>query len=314
MKTAIVAGGAGFIGSHLCDFLLKRNYKVIAIDNLITGSTKNIHGLKHDPNFEFIEADISKSIEKLADVMIDEIYNLACPASPRFFSSIPVFILKTSSEGHTHLLDLAKSKSAKILLASSSEVYGDSLLHPQEESYRGNVSSTGPRSCYDEGKRVAEALSMAYHKEFGIQTRIARIFNTYGPRMSFDDGRVIPNFFMQALMGKPLSVYGSGQQTRSLCYVSDLVKGLFLLMQSSEVTPVNLGNPDERTVLEISQAVLNICDKSGELIFQDIPEDEPKKRKPDIQKAERILNWRPEVDLQTGLSYCHSYFLEEMNR
>lgn len=314
MKTAIVAGGAGFIGSHLCEFLLKQNYKVIAVDNLITGAAKNINFLRQDPNFSFMELDINQKLEELASFPIDEIYNMACPASPRFFSSMPVFILKTSSTGHTHLLELAKSKNAKILLASSSEVYGDSPLHPQEETNRGNVSSIGPRSCYDEGKRVAEALSMAYHKEYGVQTRIARIFNTYGPRMSFDDGRVIPNFFIQALTGKPLSIYGSGDQTRSLCYVSDMVKGLFLLMQSSEIMPVNLGNPDERSVLEISKTVLDTCGKANELIFKVVPEDEPKKRKPDISKAEQVLKWSPHVDLAAGLSYCHSYFTTEMNR
>ncbi len=314
MKTALVAGGAGFIGSHLCDFLLKRNYKVVAIDSLVTGNSKNIHLLKQDSNFEFIESTINGNLDDMFNEPIDEIYNLACPASPRLFSSMPIFILKTSSVGHTHLLELARSKGAKILLASSSEVYGDSPLHPQEESNRGNVSSIGPRSCYDEGKRVAEALSMAYHKEYGVQTRIARIFNTYGPRMSFDDGRVIPNFFIQALTGKALTIYGSGEQTRSLCYISDMIRGLFLLMQSSEIMPINLGNPDEKSVLEISKSVLDVCGKQSEFIFKDIPEDEPKKRKPDIGKAKQLLNWSPEVDLATGLSFCHSYFTKEMNQ
>ena len=291
MKTALVAGGAGFIGSHLCALLLKKGYRVYAIDSLITGRRANIENLIHDKNFTWIEQDITTPLHM--NVGCDEIYNLASPASPVDFEKYPDFILRTAAVGHFNLLQWAKLHKARILFASTSEVYGDPLIHPQVESYLGNVDCTGIRGCYDEAKRYGEALSMAYHRQYGVQTRIARIFNTYGPKMRPEDGRVIPNFFTQALSGQPLSIYGTGQQTRSLCFVSDLIEGLYLLMQSPHSDPINIGNPEEHSILKIAEVVSTICGKPLKTENKPLPPSDPKMRRPDISKAKNLLGWEP---------------------
>ncbi|MBK9293049.1 MAG: SDR family oxidoreductase [Oligoflexia bacterium] len=307
MKTALVAGGAGFIGSHLCEYLLKKNYKVFAIDCLVTGARKNIQHLIDNPNFSWIEHDITAPL--FMNVSCDEIYNLASPASPVDFEKMPVYILKTGALGQMHLLELAKQNKARILLASTSEVYGDPLVHPQVETYLGNVNTLGIRGCYDEAKRFAEALSIGYKRMHGLQIRIARIFNTYGTRMRPEDGRVIPNFFTQALAKKPLTIYGDGKQTRSLCYVDDLVEGIYKLMQSSIDSPINLGNPQEITVLDIAKAVANTCGwKDYKTTFLPLPENDPKQRQPDITKAKKELGWEPKVSLEEGFKKAFDYF------
>ena len=310
MKTALVAGGAGFVGSHLCDRLVKEGYKVIIVDSLVTGRKKNIEHLI-DQGVQFLEKDIANEVLDIKED-IHEIYNMASPASPVDFERIPVYILATSGHGHRNLLELAKQKSARIMFASSSEVYGDAEIHPQPETYYGNVNCAGARGCYDEAKRFGEALSMAYRKEFGVETRIVRIFNTYGPRMRPDDGRVIPNFFSQAISGKKLTVYGDGKQTRSLCYVEDLVDGIYKLMQSNEWSPVNVGNPTESTILEIATYVQETCGSQNELTFKELPENDPKLRKPMIEKAQKVLNWQPKWNLAEGLKETHAYFLKEL--
>jgi dTDP-glucose 4,6-dehydratase len=306
MKVALVAGGAGFVGSHLCEFLLEKGYKVFAIDNLVTGHRANIEGILNHPHFNWIEQDIITPL--FMNVKCDEIYNLASPASPVDFARIPDYILKTNSVGHTNLLEWAKHCKARILFASTSEVYGDPLVHPQVESYLGNVDCFGERGCYDEAKRFGEAITRAYHYKHGVDTRIVRIFNTYGPRMRPEDGRVIPNFFVQALTGKPLSIYGDGKQTRSLCYVDDLVDGIFRLMQSEILTPTNIGNPHEITILDIAQSVSDACSVSLKTEFKPLPPNDPKQRKPDISKAKRELGWSPKVSLTEGFKKTLSSF------
>jgi nucleoside-diphosphate-sugar epimerase len=306
MKTILVAGGAGFIGSHLCEKLLEQGHKVFAIDNMITGKRDNIEHLLHNPKFNWIEQDIRTPI--YMNVACDEIYNLASPASPVDFKRIPLDILQTSAIGHQNLLEWAKINKAKILLASTSEVYGDPLVHPQREDYFGNVNSFGPRSCYDEAKRYAEALSLAYKTTYGVNIRIARIFNTYGPRMRPEDGRVIPNFFTQALANKPLTIYGDGKQTRSLCYVDDEVAGLIKLMESSIDTPTNIGNPDEITIMKLAQTVAEVCGRKFEHEFKPMPENDPLQRRPDITKAKERLKWAPTVSLQEGLKKTLQFF------
>ena len=306
MKTALVAGGAGFIGSHLCEFLLGKNYRVYAIDNLVTGRRENINHLIKNENFSWIEHDIITPLHM--NVPCDEIYNLASPASPIDFERIPDFILKTGAIGHLNLLNWANSHNARILLASTSEVYGDPLEHPQKESYLGNVDCTGIRGCYDESKRFAEAMSMAYYRLHKTNTRIVRIFNTYGPRMRPEDGRVIPNFFMQGLNKKPFTIYGDGKQTRSLCYVTDLVDGIFKLMQSDVTQPVNIGNPDEYTILDIAKNVAAACGAEFKTVFMPLPPSDPKQRRPDITKAKELLGWSPQVSLKEGFQKAKSYF------
>ncbi len=314
MKRALVTGAAGFIPSHLCDFLLDRGYEVIGLDNFVTGRRSNLEAaLKR--GMKLIEHNIIDPIpESLVTGQIDEIYNMASPASPVDFAKMPLFILETAARGHRHLLDLGRRTGARVLFASTSEVYGDPEVHPQVESYFGNVNSVGVRSCYDEAKRYGEALTVAYTREHRLETRIARIFNTYGSRMRPDDGRIIPNFFMQALQGQPLTVYGEGSQTRSFCYVSDQVEGLYKLMTSSETRPVNIGNPIERTVLKIANEINALCGSRVPLRNLPLPENDPKQRKPDISRAASSIGWVPRVDLETGLRECLSYFREELKR
>jgi dTDP-glucose 4,6-dehydratase len=301
-----VAGGAGFIGSHLCERLLADGHEVVAADNFITGSRRNVGPLLSRPAFRFQEADVRHPLA--LDGPLDVIFNLASPASPVDYLRHPIETLETGAIGARNLLELALAKNARFLLASTSECYGDPLVHPQTEDYWGNVNPVGPRSCYDEAKRFAEAMTMAYHRKHGAATRIARIFNTYGPRMQLDDGRVVPNFISQALKGEPLTVYGDGSQTRSFCYVSDLVDGLIRLAASEEIYPVNLGNPHEMTVLEFAEAVKKATASSSPIIFRDLPQDDPKKRRPDISKAKRILGWEPRVPFAEGLPLTIAYF------
>lgn len=309
-KRALVAGGAGFIGSHLCDLLLDKGYEVTAVDNLVTGRKANLSAaLKR--GLTLIEHDINDPLP--TGWRFDEIYNLASPASPVDFAKMPIFIMDTVARGHRNLLDLAHRTQARILFASTSEVYGDPDVHPQREDYFGNVNPIGPRSCYDEAKRFGEALSFVFHRLHGVETRVARIFNTYGARMRPDDGRIIPNFFIQALQGQPLSIYGEGTQTRSFCYVSDLADGLFRLMQSAEKMPVNIGNPLERTILEIANSVNLITSNPAKMRYLPLPENDPKQRCPDITRAKKILGWLPTVSLEDGLSRSMEYFKKELS-
>lgn len=300
----LVAGGAGFIGSHLVDALLEDGHHVDAVDNFITGRKDNVAHLKDNSNFRMIELDI---VEAVPDEKYDRIYNLASPASPIDFDKIPIEILMTGSLGHKNLLDLAEKSKARILFASTSEVYGDPLVNPQTETYFGNVNCRGARSCYDEAKRFGEAMTAQYHKR-GVETRTIRIFNTYGPRMAPNDGRVIPNFFMQALQGEKLSIYGNGQQTRSLCYVSDMVAGLMVLMESDVDLPVNIGNVDEMTVLEIAEMIIRLADSKSELSFHELPENDPKLRRPDITRAQELLDWNARIPAEDGLKETMQYF------
>jgi dTDP-glucose 4,6-dehydratase len=304
-KRALVAGGAGFIGSHLCEFLLAKGYEVDVVDNLATGRKENIKHL-FGKGLKWFDVDIN-NLHILHDPY-HEIYNLASPASPADFEKMPEFILNTGAVGHTSLLDLAKERKARILLASTSEVYGDPLVHPQREDYFGNVNSIGLRSCYDEAKRFAEAMTMAYHRRFQMQTRIVRIFNTYGPRMRPQDGRMIPNFFVRALEKSSLSIHGDGSQTRSLCYVSDMVTGIYSVMQSEDSTPINIGNPVEQTVLQIADAVNKITGNTKAHAFGPSMPDDPKRRCPDISKAKRVCKWEPKVSIEVGLQEALKYF------
>ncbi len=302
----LVTGGAGFIGSHLCDRLLEEGHSVIALDNLITGSTDNIAHLAGRSDFKFLNHDVTEYI--YIPGRIDFIFHLASPASPIDYLMYPIQTLKVGALGTHKALGLAKEKGAGLLLASTSEVYGDPLVHPQPESYWGNVNPVGPRGVYDEAKRYAEALVFAYHRTHGVDTRIARIFNTYGPRNRPDDGRVVPSFVCQAIKGEDLTVFGAGDQTRSFCFVSDTVKGLIALMESGYNEPVNIGNPNEMTVKEFAQEVIRLADSSSSLTYMDLPVDDPKVRKPDISTANRVLNWNPEVSLEDGLTETIEYF------
>ncbi|MCA1525426.1 UDP-glucuronic acid decarboxylase family protein [Bradyrhizobium yuanmingense] len=306
--TVLVAGGAGFIGSHLCDALLQRGSMVICLDNLFTGTTDNIRPLLNHPNFRFIEHDVRDSIEIEGE--IDRIYSLACPASPRHYQVDPVGTMKTCVLGSINLLELARQKGSRILQASTSEVYGDPEVHPQPESYLGNVNPVGPRACYDEGKRAAETLMFDYRRMHGTEIKVARIFNTYGPRMLENDGRVVSNFIVQALRGEPITIYGQGTQTRSFCFVDDLVRGLQLLMESpaSVSGPCNLGNPHEVTIEAIAREVLACTESASPLRFEPLPKDDPRRRKPVIDAAENILGWRPRVALKDGLQATIAYF------
>lgn len=298
MTTCVVTGGAGFVGSHLCDALLDKGYRVICLDNLDTGSLLNLEHIRSDA-FEFRNCDITEKVWIDGDV--DYVYHLASPASPIDYARLPLHTLKVGAQGTWHMLGVAKFKRARFLLASTSEVYGDPQVHPQEESYWGHVNPIGPRGVYDEAKRYAEALTMAYHRQQGVNTAIVRIFNTYGSRMRANDGRAIPTFFRQALQDQPLTVFGDGSQTRSFCFVDDLVRGLILLAESSEHLPVNIGNPDEYTLLELANAVIATTGSGSSLTFEPLPTDDPKVRRPDITRAENLLGWRPETKLTDGL-------------
>ena len=298
MPTSLVTGGAGFLGSHLCEALLGKGHRVICLDNLETGSLANIAHLRDDA-FVFLHHDVSEPI--VVDEPLDFVYHLAALASPIDYLRLPLHSLKTGSYGTHHALGLAKWKRARFLLASTSEVYGDPEMHPQPETYWGNVNPIGPRGVYDEAKRYAEALTMAYHRQQGVDTSIVRIFNTYGPRMRPNDGRAIPNFLSQALAEKPLTVYGDGSQTRSFCYVDDLIRGLVLLAESGEHLPVNIGNPGEYTILQLAEAVLAATGSPSQILYEALPVDDPQVRQPDITRARQILGWEPEVPLDEGL-------------
>jgi dTDP-glucose 4,6-dehydratase len=298
MPTAVVTGGAGFLGSHLCDALVADGYRVVCVDSLETGSLQNVEHLRGD-SFEFVNHDITRHLEIAGPV--DVVYHLASPASPIDYLRLPLLTLKVGSQGTHNALGLAKGKRARFLLASTSEVYGDPLIHPQPETYWGNVNPIGPRGVYDEAKRYAEALTMAYHRQQGVDTCIVRIFNTYGPRMRPHDGRAIPTFIRQALANEPLTVFGDGSQTRSFCYVEDLIRGLRALAGSDEHMPVNLGNPAEYTLLELAQKVLEATGSTSEIVFEALPVDDPKVRQPDITRARQLLGWEPQVSLEDGL-------------
>ena len=305
-KTVLVTGGAGFIGSHLCKRLLNENHKVICLDNLFTGSLDNIESFKDNNNFEFVNHDITKPYYR---DNIDEIYNLACPASPIHYQSNPIKTVKTCTIGVINMLGLAKKNNAKILQASTSEVYGDPEIHPQKEDYNGNVNTLGYRSCYDEGKRCAETLFMDYKREHNLNIRIVRIFNTYGPNMTKNDGRVVSNFILQALKGEDITVYGDGSQTRSFQFIDDLVDGLLKMMNSDSVGPINLGNPIELSMKDLAAMVIRLTNSSSNIIYKDLPEDDPKRRRPDINLAKSILGWSPIIDLETGLQKTINYFI-----
>ena len=311
MKSIVVTGGAGFIGSHLIDTLLARGNSVICLDNLFTGSKENIVGHLNNPHFEFIRHDVVMPIM----LEVDQIYHLACPASPVHYQGNPIKTLKTSVLGTLNMLGLAKRVGARILLASTSEVYGDPKEHPQPETYFGNVNPVGPRACYDEGKRAAETLMVGYRDYNGVDVCIARIFNTYGPRMLPNDGRVVSNFICQVIRGMDLTVYGDGSQTRSFCYVSDMVGGLIGLMESNESGPINLGNPHEVTISELSETILQMIPDTGSGIrHKDLPQDDPTRRRPDISKATALLDWQPKVALETGLEATIAYFRQSLGR
>jgi dTDP-glucose 4,6-dehydratase len=299
MSTAVVTGGAGFLGSHVCDYLLAKGHRIVCVDNLDTGSLQNIEHLRSPDQFVFVNHDVTEPF--FLDEPVDFIFHLASPASPIDYLRLPLHTLKVGSYGTHHMLGLAKFKRARFLLASTSEVYGDPQVHPQPETYWGHVNPIGPRGVYDEAKRYAEALTMAYHRQQGVDTCIARIFNTYGPRMRPHDGRAIPTFMRQALENKPLTVFGDGSQTRSFCYVDDLIRGFYLLATSEEHLPVNLGNPREMTLLELAENVLRVIGARSEIVFEALPVDDPQVRQPDITRAKQILGWEPEVELQDGL-------------
>ena len=310
MKTVLVAGGSGFIGSHLCDYLIEKNEKVICIDDLKTGNKKNIEHLFENKNFVFIVHDITKPFK--INEKISQIYNMASPASPVDFTKIPIEILLAGSLGTKNLLDFALQNNASFLQASTSEVYGNPLEHPQKETYFGNVNPVGERSCYDEAKRFGEALTVAYKNKYKLDTKIIRIFNTYGPRMRANDGRVIPNMITQALQNNPISIYGDGKQTRSFCYVSDLVEGIYKMMNSPHSGPTNLGNPAEITILELATQIKKLSNSNLGLVHKQLPTDDPVRRKPDITKAKRELNWEPRVSLEKGLNETIEYFIKEL--
>src|SRR5437764_11153586 len=309
--TSVVTGGAGFLGSHLVDMLLGRGHKVIAIDNLVTGSVDNVAHLAGHRNFRFIQQDVTEFI--FLDGPVNYVWHFASPASPIDYLELPIQTLKVGSLGTHKALGLAKNKKARFLLASTSEIYGDPRVHPQPEEYWGNVNSIGPRGCYDEAKRFGEALAMAYHKQHGVETRIVRIFNTYGPRMRLNDGRVVPAFISQALKNKPLTVFGKGHQTRSFCYVSDLIEGIYRLMMSNYDLPVNIGNPAEMTVLEFAKQIIRATGSRSKIAFKPLPQDDPKQRKPDITKARKILRWEPKVPLAQGLVKTIEYFRKKVS-
>lgn len=306
MPRSLITGGAGFLGSHLCERLLREGHQVICIDNLITGSAENIAQLIGHPNFSFVQYDVTNYI--FVDGEIDYVLHFASPASPIDYLQFPIQTLKVGSLGTHKALGLAKAKGARFLLASTSEVYGDPLVHPQPEEYWGNVNPIGTRGVYDEAKRFAEAITMAYHRYHGVETRIVRIFNTYGPRMRVNDGRAIPAFMSQALTGQPLTVFGDGSQTRSVCYVDDLVEGIFRLLMSDTSEPVNIGNPEELTMLQLAEEIREICGSDSRIEFKELPTDDPKVRRPNIDRAKAILGWTPTVNRREGLERTLAYF------
>ena len=306
MPTVLVTGGAGFIGSHLCERFLKEGNRVICMDNLITGKEENISHLSNNPDFKFIQHDVSKYVDIEED--LDFILHFASPASPIDYQLYPIQTLKVGSLGTHNTLGLAKAKGARFLLASTSEIYGDPLVSPQKEDYWGNVNCVGPRGVYDESKRFAEAITLAYHRTHKIDTKIVRIFNTYGPRMRKDDGRAVPAFISQALDGEPLTVFGDGSQTRSFCYVSDLIDGIYKLMLSNTNEPVNIGNPRELSILESAKLILSLTKSRSQIIYKELPVDDPKVRRPDITKARKELNWEPKVSLEEGLKKTIEWF------
>ena len=309
---AVVTGGAGFLGSHLCDRLLAVGWEVLALDNLITGDEDNLGHLGRNPKFRFERKDVTESIRIEGEV--GYVFHLASPASPPDYLRFPVETLKVGSIATMNTLELAEAKGAKFLLASTSECYGDPDVSPQSESYWGRVNPIGPRSVYDEAKRFAEAITMAYHRHHGLDTHIVRIFNTYGPRMRLNDGRALPNFVFQALSGQPLTVYGDGKQTRSFCYVSDLIEGIYRLSQSDEHFPTNIGNPAELTIYEFAERIRSYFPNALPIVHEPLPEDDPKQRRPDITKAQRLLGWEPKVSLEEGLKYTLDYFKEKFAR
>jgi len=306
MKTILITGGAGFIGSNLCETLLNDNNKIICVDNLFTGSIKNIQHLFDNPNFQFINHDIIDPLE--IEGNIDQIYNLACPASPPKYQFDPINTLKVNFLGVLNMLELARTKQAKFLQTSTSEVYGEPEITPQHEEYRGNVNINGIRSCYDEGKRVAETLITEYHNKYNVDTRIVRIFNTYGPKMDKNDGRVVTNFINQALNNEDITLYGNGEQTRSFCYIDDQLNGLIKLMNSNYVHPINIGNPHEITVKDLATLILDLTKSNSKIVYKDLPSDDPTNRRPDISKAKTILNWEPKYELEKGILQTIEYF------
>ena len=312
MPRAVVTGGAGFLGSHLCEELLRRGWAVVAVDNLLTGSLDNIQALRAHDGFEFVEHDVTEEVN--VDGPIDAVLHFASPASPRDYLEYPIKTLKVGSLGTHNTLGLAKRVGARYLLASTSEIYGDPLVHPQREDYWGNVNPVGPRGVYDEAKRFAEAMAMAYHRAHGLDVKIVRIFNTYGERLRHHDGRVVSNFLVQALDDKPLTIYGDGSQTRSFCFVDDEVRGILGLLESDWVGPMNIGNPNEFTVLELAENVLELTGAGSEIVFEPLPVDDPKVRRPDISLAEEVLGWHPEVDLREGLRRTYDWYRRERER
>lgn len=302
----IVSGAAGFVGSHMCDRLLAEGHSIVAVDNFLTGAARNLAHLTGRPGYQFIRHDVTAPLH--IDGSVDAVLHMASPASPKDYLEHPIETLDVGSMGTRNMLELARKHQARFLVTSTSECYGDPTEHPQVETYWGNVNPVGPRSCYDESKRFAEALTMAYHRTYGLPTNIARIFNTYGPRMKLNDGRVVPAFLDQALRGEPITVFGDGSQTRSFCYVSDLVDGLYRLMQSDERYPVNLGNPDEMTISEFAERIQRLTGSTSPVTYRPLPQDDPKQRRPDISKARRILGWEPVIELEQGLRQTIKYF------
>jgi dTDP-glucose 4,6-dehydratase len=307
---AVITGGAGFLGSHLCEYMLEKGWEVLCLDNLVTGSEANIAHLRSNPKFAFELKDVSQRIEVPGPV--DAVLHFASPASPPDYLKLPIQTLKVGSLGTHNSLGLAKAKKARFLLASTSECYGDPDVSPQPETYWGHVNPVGPRGVYDEAKRFAEAITMAYHRYHGLDTRIVRIFNTYGPRMRLNDGRALPNFLYQALVGEPITVYGDGKQTRSFCYVSDLIEGIYRLLESNEHEPVNIGNPNEITILEFAERIRKLVGANVPIVFRPLPQDDPKQRCPDIAKARRLLHWEPKVNLEDGLQRTYDYFRRQI--
>jgi dTDP-glucose 4,6-dehydratase len=312
MPRAVVTGGAGFLGSHLCDGLHRRGWEVVAVDSLLTGRRDNLEDLAGQPGFELVEQDVTRFLE--VEGTVDAVLHFASPASPKDYLEYPIKTLKVGSLGTHNTLGLAKATGARYLLASTSEVYGDPQVHPQPEGYWGHVNPVGPRGVYDEAKRFAEAMAMAYHHSHSLDVKIARVFNTFGPRLRPGDGRVVSNFLVQAMDGKPLTVYGDGAQTRSFCYVADEVRGILALLDSQWVGPVNIGNPDEFTVLELAEVVLEVTGSDSEITYEPLPVDDPVRRRPDISLARRLLGWRPEVDLREGLARTYDWYRRERDR
>jgi dTDP-glucose 4,6-dehydratase len=311
-KRALVTGGAGFLGSHLCERLLAEGYRVVCTDNLRTGSLENVAHLEGEAHFEYVDHDVTSHINVAGE--LDEVYHFASPANPQDFSRIPIPILKAGALGTYNSLGLALAKGARLMLASSSEVYGDPLVHPQTEDYWGNVNPVGMRGVYDEAKRYAEAITMAYHRHHNVDIRIVRIFNTYGPRMRVDDGRMVPNFIQQALLGRPLTVYGDGSQSRSVQYVDDLIEGVIRLMKSQETRPVNIGNPIEYSVRQVAEMILEVSvDSQSGIVYEPLPEDDPKQRRPDITRARETLGWEPRVPAKEGLKLTFEWFAQRLS-